>query len=487
MQKVGKSILIALGVALALAAVGVLGINLYVQSAGTQARIQRELSAALRVPVRMTGTTITPWSGLKVTGVTVPQPDTEHEGSFFEASSFAAFFEWMPLLHHRLVVNQITVNDPKVAWFQTKSGRWQLPSEVEEKSHLPPEQPPAAKPPAAPREKGQPFEISVDRLRVNRGAFVFYDARGNRVAAFSGVQLDSPKLDTRDIQGRATSAKATLRDAIFFENLRVPFSYTAGTLSLRGVEAALDGGTLRGDVQIHTAEKHSPFTVDASFNGVNLDALLAAAGGVPGRATGTLAGWADIYGESGRPETLGGSGQITLAGGRLQHEFFQLLGQALQIDELAMLNLKQAQLDYRLAEGSLWIDRLSFQAANLQLEAHGAARLSDGKLRLDARLTINGRIARQLPGFIEANFQPAPEPDLRYIDFAVTGTLSRPQTNLMERILGRKIEKEMGSLFQNIFKTKKKKKDKREPREPAPTPPATPAASDATPTPDASE
>ena len=468
MQKLGKSFLIALGAVLALAAIGVLAINLYVQSAGTQARIQRELSTALHVPVRMTGTTLTPWGGLKITGVTVPQPDPAHPGSFFEASSFAAFFQWTPLLRHRLVVTQVSVNDPKVAWYQNANGKWELPTDEERKT---PEPTASAKPPGAPREKSEPLEVLIDHLRVNRGAFVFLDQHGARVAAFSEVQVDSPKLGAGGTQGRASSSKAALRDTIFFENVRTPFSFAAGDLSLNGLEAGLAGGTLHGDLKIRTTEKHSPFTADVRFDGVNLDTLLAEAGGVPGRATGTLAGWLDLYGESGKPETLSGSGRLTLAGGRLQHEFFQLLGQALQIDELAMLNLKQAQLDYRVGDGAVWIDALSLLSTNLQLQAHGTVRLPDGKLQLDARLMVNGRISRQLPAFIDANFQPGSEPDQRFIDFAIGGTAGKPQTNLMERILGRKIEKEMGSLFQNIFKPKKKK-----PKNESPAPSASPSA-----------
>lgn len=456
MQKVGKSFLITLGVVLGLAAVGILILNLYVQSAGTQARIQRELSAALRLPVRMSGTTLTPWGGLKVTGVAVPQTDPAHAGNFFEAPSFAAFFEWAPLLRHRVVLSRITLNEPKVAWFQDGSGKWLLPGPPEKAA--PPAQPPAEEPRAARREKAPPYEVTLGQLRIRHGAFVFLDARGGRVAAFSDVQADCPGISSRgEAEGTASIAKAALRDMLFFENVRTPFSYADGVLRLRGLEAALGGGALHGDLEVRTAEKRSPFSTSTRFDGVNLDTLVAAAGNVPGRATGTLAGWLELSGESGRTDTLRGSGQITLAGGRLQHEFFQLLGQALQIDELAMLNLKSAQLDLHVADGSVWIDLLSLQSANLQLLAHGTARLPNGKLQLDARLTVNGRLARQLPGFVEANFQPAAEPDQRFIDFTVGGTAAKPQTNLMERILGRKIEREMGSLFQNIFKPKRKK------------------------------
>ena len=70
MKKVSKAILIALGVLLAIIAVAVLGVNLYIQSAGTQARIQRGLGRALHTPVKIASLSFMPWYGLKLAGVT---------------------------------------------------------------------------------------------------------------------------------------------------------------------------------------------------------------------------------------------------------------------------------------------------------------------------------------------------------------------------------------------------------------------------------
>ena len=76
MQKAGRIALIVAGVICALAAAALLAVNLYVQSQGTQARIQAELSDRLGTTIRIQRISVTPWWGLKLTGITMPQTHT---------------------------------------------------------------------------------------------------------------------------------------------------------------------------------------------------------------------------------------------------------------------------------------------------------------------------------------------------------------------------------------------------------------------------
>ncbi len=93
-KKVSKAILITLAIVLALGTALLVGLNLYVQSPGTQARIQTELSKALRLPLQLTNTSVTPWSDLRITGITIPSGGA----NFLEAASFTARYRLLPLL-----------------------------------------------------------------------------------------------------------------------------------------------------------------------------------------------------------------------------------------------------------------------------------------------------------------------------------------------------------------------------------------------------
>jgi len=59
-----------------------------------------------------------------------------------------------------------------------------------------------------------------------------------------------------------------------------------------------------------------------------------------------------------------------------------------------------------------------------------------GKLHLSSRLAINEKIRAQLYKPIRANFQPTEEPGYSAVDFEVTGTVERPKTNLLEKVVG---------------------------------------------------
>jgi uncharacterized protein involved in outer membrane biogenesis len=437
-----KGFLVAAGVILALAVVGVLAINLYVQSAGTQKRIEHALSSGLKVPVHVTSTIVTPWSGLKASGITVPQisPAT---GNFLDAAGFTARFDWMALLHHRLDASEVSLDQPRVTWFQSPGGRWELPRAAA------PEAAPEPGAVKAPGPAGPPWEISVHKLAVNGASFDFWDEKGMRVVEFAGVQFDCLDPRASGAQGHASCNSVSLHEKLFFRDMQTNWSFQRGALKLSSFQTSLGGGEIRGDAQVATHLKHSPFSADVNFDGVNVNELMIEAGQPAGQVTGALKGWLDLNGNSGKTSTINGGAHLELAGGRMQNiEIFQTLGQVLQIPDLVELNLKTAQADARVVSGVINVDKLLLESQNLQLAAHGTVGM-DGKLAMDARLTIDGAISDRLPSFILTNFKTGNA--ARYIDFGIGNTLTHPKTNLPENILGHRIEGQMTDLFKSIF------------------------------------
>jgi type II secretion system protein N len=454
-----KGFLVVAGVILALAAVGVLAINLYVQSAGTQKRIEHALSSGLKVPVHLTSTIVTPWSGLKASGITVPQisPLT---GNFLEASGFSAHFGWMALLRHRLDASEVSLDDPRVSWFQSPGGRWELPRAV-----VAPE---AAPTPAVAKPAGPParaWEIAVHKLVVNRGSFDFWDEKGMRVMEYAGVQVECVDPRAAGTQGQASCKNVSLHDRFFFRDMQTNWSFAAGTLKLSSFQTGVGGGVFRGDAQVATQKKHSPFNADVNFDGVNVDQLMADAGDPAGEVTGKLKGWLDLNGNAGKTSSMNGSGHLELAGGKMQNiELLQMLGQGLQIPDLVELSLQTAEVDARVVSGEVYVDKLVLQSQNLQVTAHGTI-AGDGKLAMDARLTVNGTIIERLPKFILSYFKPGDTAESKYIDFGIGNTIQHPKTNLLDHIMGRRIQSQMTGIMQWIFQ---KKHDSPEPTGPAP-------------------
>jgi type II secretion system protein N len=452
-----KGFLIVAGGLLALAGIGVLAINLYVQSAGTQKRIEHALSSGLKVPVHVTSTIVTPWSGLKASGITVPQAPPA-PGNFLEAAGFTAHFDWLALLKHRLDASDVSLDDPRVTWFQSPGGRWELPRQP-----APPAEPPAVTP-KPPGPRAQPWVITVHKLMVNGASFDFWDEKGIRVLEFAGVQFECVNPSAAGTQGSASCKNVSLRDRLFFRAMDTDWSFANGVVKLSSFQTSVGGGEIRGDAQVATHAKHSPFNADVNFDGVNVDQLMNEAGEPGGEVTGTLKGWLDLNGNTGKTSSLNGSGSLQITGGSMQNiEILQMLGQGLQIPDLVELNLKTAKVDARVVSGLVNVDKLVLQSQNLEVTAHGTVEMN-GKLGLDARLTINGAIAERLPSFILTYFKEGDTADSRYIDFEIGNTIEHPKTNLLENILGHRIQSQMTDLIQSIFG----KKQAPEPAGPAP-------------------
>jgi hypothetical protein len=105
------------------------------------------------------------------------------------------------------------------------------------------------------------------------------------------------------------------------------------------------------------------------------------------------------------------------------------------------------------------VDELILRSPNIRLSASGTVAFN-GKLKLDSQLAINDRIRGQLFKAIRENFQPISEPGYSAIDFQVVGTVDRPSTNLVERLVGRDLSSMLNSFFGGGKRERAKKKKK---------------------------
>ena len=132
MKKLSKAILLALGALLVLVVFALFCVNLYIQSPRTPEQIQAQLSRTLRMPLKITNTSLSPWSGLRITGITIPNGGT----NFLEAGSFSADYRVLPLLAGKLSISEMSIDHPKVVWKQDAEGKWKLPA-LEKKTVAP--------------------------------------------------------------------------------------------------------------------------------------------------------------------------------------------------------------------------------------------------------------------------------------------------------------------------------------------------------------
>ncbi len=508
MQKLLRLILLVLGALIALAAVLLVGVNLYVQSQGAQAKIQHELSQSLGVPLKIRSMSVTPWGGLELSGITIPQTSPVGPKHFLEAKTFQLRVRFLSLFSRRLVIKEVSLVEPRVIWPQDAEGKWRLPGAQKPRPHAVPQkqaaaisQPEpkgelettasspvtvAASPPSSSRVggSGEPrgreprltVAPEVRRVSVKSGDFTFLDHAGRLIASFTGVDFRTKIRSTLGLHGDAKVTRISLRDRFFLDKLRSPLRYDPDVLELSKISARVAKGEVNGYFAIQTEAEDSPFTTRVTFHDVLADQIVEDAGGPGGMVEGKLEGSFQASGKTGDPEALIGKGEIFLRDGRVQqYRLLVLLGQILQIEELQELHLEQADAKYHLSPGSVIIDELVLRSPNVRLTASGTVAV-DGTLQLNSRLAINDRIRGQLFRAIRDNFHPIDEPGYSAIEFQVSGTIDRPSTNLVEQLVGRDISSMLNSFFGGKKDRPKKKKKIVEKTIAAPAPSASPEA-----------
>lgn len=476
-----------------------LAANLYVQSKGVQQQIRRALVSTLHMPAEITKTTITPWEGLRIDGITIHpevEPGDPPSADVLKADSFRVRFAIGPLLSRRFVVNEILLDRPQLAWAQDSRGRWRFSPEKEEKPATPParENPPAGAPtpeiaqvapaPSPPAEPPRPaktveirpvviakpsrFSVDVDRYRLRHGVLDFLGADAVPIGRFEEVNLDGRVHGPRSSSGTLWFDRAILpRVGVELTKFQSRFAYDdAAGFSLADGKGELGGGRIFLDYAVRTNEAGSPFTAQCHIQNVALDHLAPSLGDA---LQGQLQGVLKVSGLAADPASRRGSGQFSLQGGKLKDfAVLKAIGDSMRIEDLSRLEFKTAQLDCHLEGEQLIVDSLNLVSNDLRLTAKGRYDGAGDQLDLQARLVIDQAIGRQLPQFIETNFTPCGEeaPGCRYVDFSINGPSNKPSTDFMKRVL----TGPMGSLFQNILAPKPKGPKKPKKNQPVATP-----------------
>jgi len=498
--------LIALGALIGLGAILLTGVNLYVQSQGTHAKIQQELSRRLGTTLGIRSMSVTPWGGLELSGITIGQTSPGSPKHFLEAKTFRLRVRFLSLFSRRLVIKEVSLINPNVVWPQDAEGKWKLPKsrgtktaaatvsqpEAESESVQTPQTRTAPIIANTPANLPSPVQATVNdqppkqeprlamppevrRVSIKNGNFTFLDHAGKLLASFNGVDFRTSIRSALALHGDTKVAKISLQNRFFLEQLRSPLRYEPDVLELSKISARAGNGEINGYFAMQPEAEDSPFTTSVKFRNVLADQIIANAGGPKGVVQGKLEGSFQASGKTADPEAFVGKGEISVHEGRVQqYSLLVLLGEVLQIEELRELQLEQAEARYHVNPSLVTIDELILRSPNIRLTASGTV-MFNGRLKLDSQLAINDKIRSQLFKAIRQNFKPINEPGYSAIDFQVGGTIDRPSTNLMDRLVGRDLSNMINSFFGGGKKERAKKK-KKQIEEAVPAAPSTSAS-----------
>jgi hypothetical protein len=443
-KRLGKILLISLAALAVLLLAGFWMLNRWVQSPAMHAHIERELSKALRLPLKFTKLSVSPGGGITATGVTVPDVN----GNFFEASSFTALYNPASLARGRLMISEMSINGPKFSVSQSAPGKWRippLPAEIQAEldARRKPKSPKSATGSAAttpkPAAKKSGPAVSVEKLTIIGGAAELYDETGAPYATLSDVRLSLPGITEEKIEGSLAIGYAVLYGKLALHDFHAGVSYseTKGFIS-PAFQAKAGGGKVTGSFATmpeKATDLGMPFSAKISLADVDVLRACSEASAEQPNLTGILSGSATLRGVGDHRKLLQGKGSVTLKNGTFQElEMVRQLGEFLEIQNAAHFGIENSTLNFQIGNDRLFVDQLSVDAPPLILSATGSSKL-DGKLDLDAVLSVANSFLENR-STLAAQFSKPDANGRRTLPFDIGGTWSKPKSNLLERATG---------------------------------------------------
>src|SRR5207249_3659624 len=80
-----------------------------------------------KMPLQIQRISVTPWGGLNLSGITIPQLNDPHATPFLEAKNFRLRVKVRSIFWRPLVIKEVALIGPAVIWPQNESGEWRVP------------------------------------------------------------------------------------------------------------------------------------------------------------------------------------------------------------------------------------------------------------------------------------------------------------------------------------------------------------------------
>jgi hypothetical protein len=445
---------------------GLLAINLYVQSPGTQLRLREIVSENLGYPVSVFRISFTPWAGFHLQDVSVQDPSADYP--ILNAQDLWIQCNYLPLFRRKLIVRKVflsgaVIRIPTAVRLESVTETADLPGLQSVPNTNPRKAPPPAAEPVAKAtrpgklsaaQSGVPGNLWVEirKFKISHSSIYLLGASGATTATLRDVE-GSVQSHKGEYLGKVRISSATISDSINVEDISSPVTCSNGALDVGDITAHVSGGEIHGNFHADLIGTDLPYRVRLQMTGVNINEIVSRAGGILDRAHGTLQGSFQLAGYVRNPSLAVGGGNLEIKTGYLdQYPVLKELGRWTQIDEFQRLDLQEALSKFSVIGRDIKVDSLQLISKNCQVNLWGTVE-SAQKLDLNGRLTLSQFLSQKIPNELEENFAKSKDGESRYLDFQVTGSVLKPKTDLLERIIGDK-----DKLLKKIFRMDHKEK-----------------------------
>ncbi|MBV8214320.1 MAG: AsmA family protein [Verrucomicrobia bacterium] len=433
--------------------VALLAINLYIQSPGIQRELRESVSESLDLPIDVFRITFTPWGGLNLDSVTVGKPGTS--SPVLQAKNLRVRCDYDAFFRRKIIIREILLQHVDITIpigstehgtllvQEKKSSRSQSPASQPSISRVPAESA-AALPSPSPLTPQTPtlgdtlsrrFWVEIQKFKLRDAAITVVHPDGSTVALVHGLDCI---LNFRhgDYLGRAHAENALVVDSIQIDDIGAPVKFQAGVLTLNEISASVAGGELTGELTVDFNKPGVDYRLQLHAAGVDLNEVASRTNNFLDRAHGSLEGTFELSGSVRDSSKLSGLGTLEIKSAYLdQYPLMQEIGRWTQIDELQRLDLERAVSNFRVVGPNIQVDSIRLVSKNCQITLNGQVEDAH-RLALDGRLTVSQFLSQKIPNELEDNFQPATDGHSRYLDFHVSGSFLRPESNLFEKIVG---------------------------------------------------
>lgn len=426
--------------------IGLLGINLYIQSPGVQRDLRDSFSESLGLPLDVFRITFSPWAGLTFQDVTVGSSDSGTP--ILKAGNLKIRCDYLALLRRKIIVREIVLRqvDLRVPLAAVKE-TWEAPNRTAGPSPTPnPTGLANSTPPEIVRHGKsltirdtltRRFWVEIQKFKLKDATITVVRPDGATAVVIHG--LDSTlNFQHGNYLGRVHADSAMIGDTISVDDIGSPVRFNAGSLALEDVCAKVSGGDLNGTFNLDFSNSDLPYRLELKGSGIDINDLTKRTSTFLDRAHGTLEGSFELTGAARDSSRAAGAGALEIKSGYLdQYPMLQEIGHWTQIDELQRLDLEEADSNFRVVGSRVQVDSVRLISKNCQINLAGTIEESQ-KIDLKGRLTITQFLSQKIPNELEDNFVTADDGHSRYLDFEVFGSVQKPETNLYERIIGDK-------------------------------------------------
>jgi uncharacterized protein involved in outer membrane biogenesis len=406
--------------------------------------------------------TLFPNLAIEVDDFILGNPKGFPHGDFFRAQRIYALLKPGPLWNRKVVIRSLVVENPDIHLLSNTSGHWNFEN--------PPQKESGKSDPAASGQGG--FSLgTISKIEINRGRLsianllpsgtsgpVFFDGQGlscqlqgvnlNALTAPQAGTLPSKQaVSARVIPARDNTAPSVAHGSFHADSVRfgaIEATSVNSQIQVFPKQAYLDdlslkvaGGTIKGRAASDFSYQDLLYSIQTTFEKIDVAQLLNAFPTARGKMTGTMEGSLDLNGEAAHSSDplsgLRGTGQVTVRNGKLP---------TLQLNKNLLLLVRMAGIgassgdpaafslitaDLNLADQQLVSRKVHIVSTDVDVDAAGSVLLTDaypisysGTARVPARQSGLTNLVAGLSGATFADGK-------LLFPFALEGTLESPR------------------------------------------------------------